>query len=736
MATAWKTEDRLRFDPYLDWEAQLVARAEGAGVFETRWCPVYIELKPSNGDGTWMAHYRTAVEWLRAAVKKKSAEDTTVADRPASLYVSQLEHNQIANLEAMLHPDTGYGDKTPAQTARVRFFIYRPEDLIYDPATGAYRSHPRFRVVFAGPPIAGFQPPKTTKQAGESGTSINRAAQVAIGIIDDGVAFGNARFRWKNGHKEMTRIQSVWLQEMAKTEKDGEVAIGAVYTGSAIDTLLNQYGSEAALYRKMDLTDHRRAGHKPLAFRRSHGTFCLDIAAGGAPETASINVNPLRSPRQEPTVPIFAVQLPTDAVADVSGATVGSYVLQGVRHIMQEADAYRSDIPLILNFSYGVLAGPKDGSHPLEMALADMIEAREGETTIVMSAGNSRLLRANARMTLANNGGDTLDWLIQPDDKTPNFVEIWIDGAEAADQAGRISLTLTPPGGLGAGTLVLDADKPALLFHNGRIIAMMTAQRGLGANGTRIRAFLAIGPSAARHYGRGGRAPCGRWSIGLANASGGDIDARLYIQRDGTPAGYPHKGRASRFDHKDAYRRSPETGNFSFPGPDCPIQRTDTISAIATGAGTIVVGALRTTEDGNEVEPSHYASRGPCTTGKDIDYWAIADLVAGGGMIASGTYSGSATIMNGTSVAAPQVVRLLAAKALGDTASKAPDGTNDVAKVIDKTESVYVRPLKAGVMQRRRRGLDFADEKTPPPSVGPIAGGHPAPPAGGAGVVT
>lgn len=715
MVSEWKTENRLRFDPYLDWEAQVVARAKGADVFKGRWCPVYIELLPSDGDGSLMRHYRSAITWLLNAVNSRHAQDTAYIERAETLYVSQLEHDEINFLKTTI-AELPADDKTPSIPKSMRFFIYRPEDLTYDPETGNYQTHPRFRVVFAGPPIAGFRQTNTSDRArgGGSDPHFNRAKQVGIGIIDDGIAFGNARFRWKDGKKEVTRVQSVWLQEMAKTGTDGKVAIGAVYTCTTIDQMLAHHGSDVALYRELGLTDHRGVGHKSLAFRRSHGTFCLDVAAGAAPASALVNTNPRISPTREPAIPLFAVQLPTDAVADVSGATVGSYVLQGVRHIMQEADAYRRDMPLILNFSYGVLAGPKDGSHPLEQALADMIAARQGETTIVMSAGNSRLLRANARMTLNPAGSDMLDWLIQPDDKTPNFVEIWIDGAETADKAGAISLTLTPPGGHDAGTLMLNADKPAMLFHNGKIIAMMTAQRGLGASGARIRVLLAVGPSAARHYGQGGRAPSGRWSIALANASAGTMDVRLYIQRDGTPAGYPHKGRTSRFDHKDAYRRSRETGNFSLPGPDCPIKREDNLSAIATGADTVVVGALRTTENDAEVAPSRYASRGPCITGKDISHWAIADLVAGGGMIASGTLSGSTTIMNGTSVAAPQVVRLLAEQALGPVVMKQPgSAASDVTKVIDNKPATYVRPLHTGVMQRRRRGLVFAAPAVP-----------------------
>ena len=49
---------------------------------------------------------------------------------------------------------------------------------------------------------------------------------------------------------------------------------------------------------------------------------------------------------------------------------MGSYVLQAVRLIMLWADRFGQDgVPLVINFSYGLLAGPKDGTQKIEQAL-------------------------------------------------------------------------------------------------------------------------------------------------------------------------------------------------------------------------------------------------------------------------------------------------------------------------------------------------------------------------------
>ncbi|MEP4196460.1 MAG: hypothetical protein ABJL99_12590 [Aliishimia sp.] len=94
--------------------------------------------------------------------------------------------------------------------------------------------------------------------------------------------------------------------------------------------------------------------------------------------------------------------------------------------------------PLIINFSYGMQAGPKEGTSHFEKAIEALLDVRartcEAPARIVMLVGTDNLKRVNARAYIGTAG----EWLklkiqksvavpcrIIPDDLTPNFVDIW-----------------------------------------------------------------------------------------------------------------------------------------------------------------------------------------------------------------------------------------------------------------------------------------------------------------------
>jgi hypothetical protein len=77
--------------------------------------------------------------------------------------------------------------------------------------------------------------------------------------------------------------------------------------------------------------------------------------------------------------PIVCVQLPTITVADTSGLGLERYMLDGLHYILDRADRIAvsrgcDPLPVVVNFSSGVLAGPHDGSHPIEAAIDETIE--------------------------------------------------------------------------------------------------------------------------------------------------------------------------------------------------------------------------------------------------------------------------------------------------------------------------------------------------------------------------
>ena len=139
---------------------------------------------------------------------------------------------------------------------------------------------------------------------------------------------------------------------------------------------------------------------------------------------------------------------------------LASYVLQAVRTIMLWTDEIgekygQTDLPLVINFSYGYSAGPKDGSLFIEREIDRLFQERDAPTVVVLPAGNNYLSRTTAKFKLGKGGklkskeyeekAKEIGWIIPPDDQADNFVEIWVED-DTEDDA-PISLELTGPSG-------------------------------------------------------------------------------------------------------------------------------------------------------------------------------------------------------------------------------------------------------------------------------------------------
>jgi hypothetical protein len=164
-------------------------------------------------------------------------------------------------------------------------------------------------------------------------------------------------------------------------------------------------------------------------------------------------------------------------------------------------------------------------------------------------------------------------------------------------------------------------------------------------------------------------APSGTWLVRVTNNGSAlveNVDA--WIQRDDFTQELP--GRQSRFGDRNYVRldtagREIETDEGH---PESYVKRTGTISGIATGKLTHVVGGYRR-RDGKEVR---YSGRGLGASSEAggshriPKYLAVSDdSIACPGVLAAGARSGSVIAMSGTSVAAPQATRLIAARKEG-----------------------------------------------------------------------
>lgn len=478
--------------------------------------------------------------------------------------------------------------------------------------------------------------------------------QVVVGVVDDGMAFGHDRFLDSGGG---TRVEYYWDQATPsaawgdwgygreRSKRDPQQGIDVLMASCRHGVLLD----EDELYRRSGDLDHARPGHKALASIAAHGTHVMDLACG---ETA----------RPAPGLrPIVAVQLPVATVADTSGATLGPQVYNALCYIVHSAERIATSfgggtLPVVANVSYGLIAGPHDGSSQLESAIDQLVLSCGHTLRVVLPAGNSRQSRCHARFSLDAGRSRELVWRLLPDDLTESQLQIRLPPGATQLQA----VVTTPDGqptpafGCGVRQQLLDGNRVV-----GQASFYAPGVAGVGAV-----LWLHLAPTADPE-GHLGLAPAGRWRVRLANPAGMPRvrDIHAWIQRDDTAPGHARRGRQSYFDDP-AYRRHDGAGRRVDVDNTSPIKRDGSHSAMATGRHAVVIGGYRRS-DGKAAE---YSAGGPLpppgrgAPNRDGPEALLPsdDSAAMRGLLGAGTRSGAVVAMNGTSVAAPLAARQIA----------------------------------------------------------------------------
>ena len=506
---------------------------------------------------------------------------------------------------------------------------------------------------------------------------------VVVGIIDDGIAFAHERFR--NG--AATRVEHWWLQDGPYQTSGSPVPYGRELQKAKIDSLLTACThagvvDEDELYRHAGLIDLRREGHKSAAWRRAHGTHVMDLACGFDPSAG-------RDDR-----PIVCVQLPARITADTSGANLTPYSIEAIDYILDRADKIAAArgtgrLPVVINFSYGKLAGPHDGTSELEAFIDQRVAEREAlgsSLDVVLPAGNSHLVRFHAPVSFrSTTQAVPLHWRVLPDDRTPSVMEIWLPWRAGGLGPSRMSITVTPPGGPESPPIDETPGTIVVLQSNGKPLceveyAHSPAPTDRGMFLVSLQPTAELDPATAL-------APAGVWTVTLKNASlgtGDVVDAR--IQRDETLYGHPRRGRQSYFDEA-CYSRYDNAGRArEDDDPTCLVRRMGTLNSIATGRKSIVAGGFQR----RERKPAPYSAAGPITPQLGAppphrdgpDAMTVSDdSLVHYGVLAAGSRSGSVVAMNGTSAAAPQLARWIADERAngrsGDRAAVAARATAD-----------------------------------------------------------
>ena len=318
---------------------------------------------------------------------------------------------------------------------------------------------------------------------------------------------------------------------------------------------------------------------------------------------------------------------------------------------------------------------------------------------MVLPAGNSYLSKAHAKIKLAKNKSAQLTWRLQPDDKTYNYMEIWLPQVKKNQKGNQpekpknsvITLQITTPSGEVCQHFGGQHNNQAFKWEPdgaGKGIVCKVYYEfidGTGSEPGRGR-FTIITLATAHHDAPTRLAPSGDWKLELTNHTTEKQIIHAWIQWDDRPLSYPINGRQSYFIDSEYEDYDPVTGRRSEKDkPNSIVKRHGTINAIGTGKSTITIAGFFN----NELRPVSYsaAGEGVGIIAKPLAAVVSDDSVVHAGILAAGSRSGSVVIMNGTSVAAPQVARWLADQLANNSNLPTPSGLESIGRILVKEQA-------------------------------------------------
>ncbi|MDO9436569.1 S8 family serine peptidase [Hydrogenophaga sp.] len=482
-----------------------------------------------------------------------------------------------------------------------------------------------------------------------------------MGLIDGGLALVNEQFLNPVG---LARVKHFWRQDDAVNcnvpgnhphhripldparagPTPHDMGYGHELSAARIDAAMmvfSRHGhvDEAALYEHLQLRD--------LSSPVNHGTHVMGQACG----TGNL-LHPLDDDASR--CDMIAVQLDWSNVLDTSGGAMNVSVLDGLLYILVRC---APSAQMVVNISWGTLAGPHDGSSVLEAAMDQLIALYGGRLHITVPAGNAYQSRTHANATLGPGETVALHWRVQPDDRTESYLEIWLpDGAQG------VQIGITPPGhtqalptmAMGLGGVWTNADGAPLC---GLIYPTTTA---LGSQGT--CALLAIAPTFSRDASTATTLP-GVWTVTITNTGTAATLFDAYIERDDVAIGQNTGARQSTLEDQ-RYDTSGNIGAFvDHADNPTPIRRSGTFNSLSTGQHTVSVGGTRAQHAAPGGHFARYSPRRPDPDAGRPQRPGVKkvpetlapcdDNPALWGVLGAGSLSGSVVRLAGTSTSAP-----------------------------------------------------------------------------------
>ena len=525
---------------------------------------------------------------------------------------------------------------------------------------------------------------------------------VIVGVIDSAIALSHARMRRiDNG----TRFLSAWLQA-GDWRAGASVPFGRELFRTEIDRLMWRATvggeiDESLFDRAAGLTQfaHMR-GDRRLEATGTHGTHVTDLCAG-----FDLSQSEYDEPRRR--LPLIGVGLPPRSCIGASGNFLEFFAIHAIDYILDRADRIwaacgygNGSFPIVINLSYGLQAGPKDGQMLIEKVIRQATLRAEQEDRvirIVLPVGNDLLSEGAAEFDLKAGACQSLSWRLKPEDHTPNYAEIWSDVQKGRHKPGSrhpLVVTLSPPGGpsgpVGPGqdgqiaTLTDDADPTTPLA---RIYCRVADDAPLsGGKPTRYRMVYVLCTRPTLNSTRTQMTPAGSWTIALEPEGKKPAKGWAYVQSDQSLTHSGQTGLVSTFAHPefdlfDEFGRFIDAYSYTTPPVQTdvtpPIRRLGTMNAIAHNDAARIIGSYRKADG----KPSDFSQK---SDGKPSIFSSAAtpSAAVGGraaptallpgengaaqfGLLAAGSRSGSAVAMSGTSFSTALATRRIALALLG-----------------------------------------------------------------------
>ena len=502
--------------------------------------------------------------------------------------------------------------------------------------------------------------------------------KVVLGIVEDSCPFGHNAVL----DQGKTRVVALWDQSLvpppvAPWSAPADFPYGQNLGQPAMNALIAQCRAPDGSLDEEALYSDPRVAMPELARRSSHGAAVMTLLASqptvlGLTTPAQEQVVVLTKPQKDADLPVqlaplVVVRLPREQTLISAGRWLSVNAIDALHCIIGVARQLAPADPppkLVVNLSYGAIAGPHDHTSMAESAIDELCRGYLN-LAVVVAAGNAHgTLRdtescdpgaclpggVHAAAPLPPGGHTCLTLLLPADKPFETYLELWFSdpGKGACDdqwlEDGEVDIEVCDPQGkvwLSAGSGWQDYQPT-----NGQDSAagLVFARK---ASQSRHRSMALLVLAATRLHPPFVVAPAGRWTITVTNFGERTLALQAWVERDDTLFGIDR----------------PQSARL-VPGDDAAAaQLTDSnvFSSLASGRCTLSAGALVESQDSRvDCLASAYTSAGPADAcGPTLSVVADAG-VALSGMRVAGSHSGMVLRGNGTSLAAPQAARYIA----------------------------------------------------------------------------